>query len=375
MVFHGWRFLSNTKISALVQTLADQLDKGDKLLFLNRTDVIDSDDDEIIGKWKKTSFAADIINEGQEAATYESGSFEFTTNVIAKFKIGELVTENIIRRLDKLKRDLGSEQDVAILTNWELNLATSLVGGIRQSVNEVICAMQRDSYAYDRYGVKVGSAAAPVTWGMPADLKVTSAVDWSDAVNSTPITDLQTIAVDTAPDIYGEQYNRVTMSNRAFKYMVASNEFNNKFSGELRFAFGTGQINKKDTVQMRQFIANLINMEIEIYDETFWRRANNGAKVRQRVLPHNEVIFSSTADDNNRNAMYFANGIVTESTVGSLHGYEGFTGDSYGPIAYYEDKGLNPPVVEAWSVARGWPVKVRESCTARLTVGSGSNWA
>ncbi len=374
MVFHGWRFLSNTKISALVQTLADQLDKGDKLLFLNRTDVVNSDDEEIIGKWKQTNFAADIIPEGQEAVTNESGSFELTTNVIAKIKHGALVTENIIRRLDRLNKDLGSNQDIADLTNWELNMASSLVEGCRQRVNDLICGMQRDKYEYNRFGVKLGTSTQPVVWGMPADLKVTTGVDWSDAVNSTPITDLQTIIVDTAPDNYGEQYNRVTMSNRAFKYLVASNEFNNKFSGELRFAFGTGQINKKDTVQMRQFVANLINVEIEIYDETFWTRDNNGAKVRARVLPHNEVILSDSNDDNNRSAMYFANGVVTEATVGALHGYEGFVSGSYGPIAYYEDRGLNPPIVEVYAAMRGFPVKVRETCTARLTVGSGSNW-
>ncbi|HNC59274.1 MAG TPA: major capsid protein [Leptospiraceae bacterium] len=372
MTFNSFRFLDNVKINAIVQTLADSLEKEDKLLFLNRTEVVNADDEEIItGKWKSADYAADIIPDNQEAPTYEAGSMQFTTNVIPKIKIGKMVPESIIKRVTSLSRNLATPTDEQFFTNWEYEFGESLVRGIRKRVNDMICAMQRDSFTYDRFGVKLTNQ----TWGMPSDLKVTAGVDWSDAVNSTPITDLQTIAVDTAPDAYGEQFNRVTMSSRAFKYITLSNEFQNRIKGELRYNFGAGQINTKDTGAMRQLLANIINMEVEIYDETYWTKSSNGTKVRQRVLPYNQVIFSNTSDDNNRDAMYFANGVVTESIVGTLYGYDGFDGAAFGPITYYEPgKNLNPPNVEAFSVLRGYPIKVRETCTAVLTVGSGNNW-
>lgn len=372
MTLNSFRFLDNVKINTIVQTLADQLEDRDNLLFLNRTEVVNSDDDDIVGKWKGAVYAAEIVAEDQKAPTFESGSFQFITNVIPKLKIGSVVPENVIKRIDRLDRNLGSTNDLSFFTDWQNRLSEDLVRGIRQRVNEMICAMQRDSYTYNRNGIDMGS----VTWGMPSDLKVTVATDWSDSANSTPITDLQTIAVDTAPDAYGEQFNRVTMSSRAFKYITLSTEFQNRIKGELRFSFPTGGINLKDTGAMRGLLANIINMEVEVYDETFWTKSNNGTDTRQRVLPYNQVIFSNTGDDNNRNAMYFANGVVTESIVGTLYGYSGFSGDAFGPISYYEPGGnLNPPTVEAYAVLRGFPIKMRETCTAVLTVGSGNNWA
>lgn len=371
MVFNSFRFLDNVKINAIVQTLADQLENSDKLLFLNRTEVVNAEDDEIVGKWKGSVYAADLIADDQEAPTYEAGSFQFTTTVIPKLKIGKFVSESVIKRIDRLSRSLGTQTDLDFFTNWEMQMGEQLVRGLRQRVNDLICAMHRDVFNYNRFGIQMSG----VTWGMPSDLKVTAATDWSDSANSTPITDLQTIAVDTAPDIYGEQFNRVTMSSRAFKYVTLSAEFQNRIKGELRYNFGSGQINTKDTGAMRQLLSNIINMEVEIYDETFWVKSNNGAKTRQRVLPYNQVIFSNSSDDNSRDAFYFANGVVTESIVGSMLGYDGFDGEAYGPISYYEPGNLNPPVVQAFGVLRGFPVKMRETSTAVLTVGSGNNWA
>lgn len=373
MVLNSFRFLENVRINAIVQTLADSLEKTDKLLFLNRTEVIDSDDEEIItGKWKGSDYAADIIPDNQEAATYEAGSMQFVTNFIPKIKYGKMVPESIIKRLHSLSRNLATPEDEQFFANWEVQFGEGLIRGIRQRVNDMICGMQRDTYNYDRLGVKMPN----MTWGMPSDLKVTVATDWSDTTNSTPITDLQVIAADTAPDAYGGQFNRVTMSSKAFKFITQNAEFQNRIKGELRYNFGTGQINTRDTGAMRQLLANIINMEVEVYDETFWTKAPNGTKTRQRVLPTNQVIFSNSSDDNNRDAMYFANGIVTETIVGSLYGYDGFNGAAFGPVSYYEPgKNLNPPSVEAYAVLRGFPIKVRETCTAVLTVGSGNNWS
>lgn len=370
-ILKDWRFLDSAKITTIVQGLADQLDRDQQLVFLNRTAVVDADDDEITGKWKGNVFAADVIADDQAAVVYESGSMQFVTNTIPNLKIGQSIGQTMLNRIMRMSRNLASTFDSRFFTDWENTVSESLVTGIRERINFLICSMQMDATTYNRMGIDLRGNG----WGMPADLKVTTGVDWSDSVNSTPITDLQSVLVDTAPDIYGETYNRVTMSGKAFKYLVNSAEFQNKIKGELRYAFGTGQINTKDTVQMRSLLANILNVEIEIVETTFWERANNGAKTRSKVLPTNKVILSRSEDDNNRNAMDFANGIVTESVVGTMLGEEGFDGESFGPIAYYTSKNdMNPPGITAWGVQRGFPRKHRETCTAVLTVGSGSNW-
>lgn len=372
MVLHGFQFLNSVKISMIVQTLADELDSNQNMLFLNRTAVVNADDDEIIGQWKGAIYAADIIADDQEATTYESGELKFVTSSIPNIKIGASLGQKMINRLDRLQRNLGQANDLSFFTDWENTLAANLVEGTRQRINYLICAMQCDGLGYNRLGVNLSD----VSWGMPADLKVTVATDWSDLVNSTPITDLQTVMVDTAPDVYGEQYNRITMSSRAFKYVTQGAEFQNRVKGELRYAFGTGQLNLKDTSAMRQLLSNILNAEIEVYDSTFWERSNNGTKTRSRVLPYNKVILSNTQDDNNRGAMDFANGVVTESIVGSALGMEGFSGESFGPISYWTgNPDLNPPEIKAWCITRGFPRRLRETCTSVLTVGSGSNWS
>lgn len=372
MIISNWKFLDSVKINFIVQTLADQLEANQTLLFLSRTPVVNADDDEITGKFKGAVFAADIIADDQEAVVYESGNFQFQQNTIPNLKVGQRVGQGMINRLNRMSNNMAQTGDVNFFENWQMQMAENLVTGIRQRINALICAMQIDSLNYNRLGIQLSNA----TWGMPSDLKVTSVTGWDDANNSTPITDIQVIATEVGPDNYGEQYDRITMTSRAFRYLTGSAEFQNRIKGQLRYNFGSGQINTRDTGAMRQLLADIVGMEVEIYDGTYWTRSNNGAKVREKVLPNNKVIFSVKGDDNDGNAMDFANGVVTESVVGSVAGTPGFDGEAFGPISYYtHNQDLNPPDIKAWAVARGFARKHRESATAVLTVGSGNAWA
>ena len=366
MIIRGWRFLDSARINEIVQTLADQLEGQQNLLFLDRTAVVNADDDDIVGKFRGQVFAADIIADDQEAVVYESGSFEFVTNNIPNLKLGARIGQAMLNRLMRLRRGVGAENDLSFFTDYENTMAENLVMGIRQRINSLICAMQQDTLAYNRLGIKLTGA----TWGMPSDLKPTVATGW-DSTSSTPITDLQVLAQETAPDIYGEQYDRATMSSKAFRYITLTTEFQTRVAGELRYNFGNGQLNVRDSGAMRQMLSNILGMTVEIYDGTFWTRSTNGAKVRERVLPANKVILSNMSDDNARDAMDFANGVVTESVVGSITAGDGFGGEAFGPISYYtSNTDLNPPDVRAWAVSRGFPRKHRETATACLTVGS-----
>lgn len=368
MLISGWRFLNNARINSIVRVLADELEFKQPLIFLGRTAVVDADDDEIVGRFTGKIFAADIIADDQEAVTYESGAFTFVTNSIPNLKIGQRFSQTMLNRLARMKRNLGQAGDLKFFTDWENTLANNLVTGIRQRVNALICAMQIDSATYNRLGVNIQGA----TWGMPADLKVTSAVAWDDHTNATPLTDLQVLAQETAPDTYGEEYNRATMSSRAFRHLTQSVEFQNRVSGELRFNFGNGQLNIRDAGAMRNLLANIVGLEIEIYDGSYFEKNSTGNVARSRVLPSNKVLLSNTADDNNRAAMDFANGIVTESVVAGLIGDDGgIGGESFGPVSYYSgNQDLNPPDLVAWAVSRGFPRKHRVESTSVLTVGT-----
>ena len=368
MLLKGWRFLNSVKINTIVRTLADQLEARQNLIFLDRTASVDSDDSDIIGKYRGQVFAADVIADGQEAVTYESGAFEFVNNTIPNIKVGKAVNQGTLNRLMSLRRTATpSVGDLDFVSNWENTTAEELVMGLRHRVNSLICGMQLDGTDYNRLGIDLRS----VSWGMPSDLKVTAGVSWDTPSTATPISDMQLILTEVGPDTYGEQYNRITMGMKAFRYITQTAEFQNRISGELRYNFGSGQLNTRDTGAMLSLLANIIGAEIEVYDGTYWERQNNGTKVRQRVLPANKVIFSTTEDDNNRSSMFWANGVVTESVVGSVLGIGGFTGESFGPVSYYTgNPSLNPPDIQAWAVMRGFPVKVRETATSVLTVGS-----
>lgn len=365
----GWRFIDSVRINKIVRTLADELEAVGmrNLVALQRTPVVNADDDEIVGKFKGQFVAADVIADDQEAVVYDTiASFEFVGTNIPNLKIGSRIGQHMINRLARLKRNLGTANDLRFVTDWENNIGESLVLGIRQRMNALICAMWLDATSYDRYGIKLSNA----TWGTPAGLKATVSTGWDNA-NATPITDLQVMMQETAPDTFGEVYNRVTMSSKTFRYLTATTEFQNRVSGELRYSFGSGQLNVRDTGAMRQLLANILGAEIEIYDGIFYEKAANGARTQVRYIPNNKVVLSNSADDGDANAMDFANGVVTESIVSDLAGVGGIGGESFGPVAYFTtDDNLNPPDIRAWAVARGFPRKHRETATAVLTVGS-----
>jgi hypothetical protein len=376
-VIRGWRFLDSARINRVVRTLADELEAAGlrNLVALQRTAVVNADDDEIVGKFRGNFVAADVIADDQEAVVYDTvGRFEFVSTNIPNIKMGSRISQKMIDRLARLRRNLAGANDVAFFTDWENTIAESLIVGVRQRINALICAMWLDSGNYNKYGIILQG----VSWGTPAALKTTLAGTdrWSTDVGVTanvsatnPITNLQIVLNETAPDTYGEIYNRITMSSKAFRFLTSTTEFQNRIAGELRYSFGAGQLNLRDAGAMRQLAANILGVEIEIYDGIFYEAGNAGKRVQQRYIPENMVLFSNTNDDNDSSAMDFANGVVTESVVSDLIGNGGIGGEAFGPVAYYTGNGdLNPPDIRAWAVARGFPRKHRETCIATMQV-------
>lgn len=379
-LIRGWRFLDSARINRIVRTLADELEAVGmrNLLGLRRTPIVNADDNEIVGKFKGQFVAADVISDDQEAAVYDTvGQFEFVATEIPNIKMGSRVSQHMINRLARLRQNISGGNDVRFFTDWENTLAESLVTGVRQRMNALIMAMWMDASSYDRYGIKLTNAS----WGTPAALKVTATNQWTvaGAGAATPIDDFLTLATQTAPDTFGEEYNRVTMSSQAFRYLIGTAQFKSYMAGLAGMEFkspGTyatsvttsGIQPVPDFAMRRQAFANMIGMEVELYDGHFYERSNNGKRTSVRYLPFNKIIFSNTQDDNDSTAMDFANGIVTESIVSPLIGHGGIGGESFGPIAYFTgNENLNPPDIVAWGVARGFPRKHRETATAVYT--------
>lgn len=369
-MYNGWRFLSNTRISGILEELNENLFINRPLIFLMRTAVVDASDDEIMGKYTGSAFIADIIADDQEALTYESGSMRFVINNVPNLKIGVRVGQamiNLMYALEQANRGL-TPNERRLFRQWEGRMASDQLEGIRQRMNQLCCAMELDELVYDRFGMKITAG-----WGTPSLLKAVVATTWDTAATATPIADLMTMNNQTAPDNYGKSYNRATMSSRAFNYLVKTVEFRNLISGQREFNFQAGQLNVLNSTLMRTYFESISGLVLELYDGQYKERAANGAMVQQRVCPSNMVILTNSDDDNVQSVRDFANGVVTESIVGSMGAYrmEGFNGPRFGPIAYYIPKqDLNPPVITCWGVARGFPRKHDEFSTATLEVGA-----
>lgn len=391
-VIRGWRFLDSGRINRVVRTLADELEAAGmrNLLALQRTPVVNADDDEIVGKFRGQFVAADVIADDQQAVVYNTvGQFETTTNTIPNIKMGSRIGQKMIDRLARLRRNLATPNDIRFFTDWENTIAESLIVGVRQRINALICAMWLDDGDYNKYGLIMRD----VSWGTPAGLKkvLTLTDRWSTDGGATAnvagtniLGNILEMVNTTGPESYAEGYNRITMSSKAFRFMSSTTDFSNWVGGELRFNFqapasgssGTGlnsagqiQSIQRDAGLARNLTANMLGLEIEIYDGHFYSEGNAGKRAQERYLPENVIIFSSREDDNDSNAMDFANGIVTESIVSDLVGNGGIGGEAFGPVAYYTgNTDLNPPDIRAWAVARGFPRKHRETATATMQI-------
>ena len=173
---------------------------------------------------------------------------------------------------------------------------------------------------------------------------------------------------DMAANDTGEQYDRMTIGIADFRLMTATTEFRTLIPGLVGQPLSATNYNALD-VRMQGFASSLLGMDVEFEDKTYQEMSAAGTVTTTRVLPQGKVILSSKSDDRNSSAMDFANTIVTESVQESIVGQGILGGEQYGPIAYYTgDSNMNPPNVIGWAVSRGFPRKIRKTCTAVLTV-------
>jgi hypothetical protein len=205
------------------------------------------------------------------------------------------------------------------------------------------------------------------SWGMPSQLKVTTATPVQANPTTATMTDEILSLKLVASTQFGIDYNRITMSTAGFRAWIATTEFQNRAKLELRSDIGYTNLSLYDLTKQRMLAQSVLGMEIEFYDARYWSATTAGVIASAPYWPLNKVMLSSTANDNNPMVQDFANGITTESRV--MAGFGGgtntmnagvigsFSGGMRGPVGYATLEGMNPPHVTMWNVARGWPRK------------------
>lgn len=369
MSLQGNRYLNPAKLTRVVKDWSQGLVIDKPLIFLSRVKDVFAEDDEITASFRGNQFAADLLAEDAEATVYSAGQFHFSSQAVAKMKIGFRLTESQLTRFARLAQGTVQPEDEGLYGTHLNQIAANLVRGVRQRQNAMICAMMLDAFSYSRYGFQVAGAS----WGMPSDLKVAAATDWS-STSATPITDILNLTEVVVVDGYGRTYNRITMSRKALRYMVATSEFQSYARGLVTKPFYAAdptfdRFALRDAIQVA---GQILDKTVEITDATYAEKAVGGAVTRTRVLPANKVLLSHTDDDNNTQVMDLAKAIVPETRSAALTpGAPDLGGPQVGPVGYFTgDAHLNPGGVVAWAVDKCFPRKHDITATAVITAGS-----
>lgn len=364
-VLNGSRFLSSVRFKTIIETLASKLERQRPLVYLDWFKDVNADDNEIVGRFTGKVFAADIIADDQGAAVYDSGKIELVTTNIPNIKIGQKWDQAKLNLLNRLQAEKALVEEENAYLNWQDMLAENLLFGVRQRKNAICCAALLDSIVYDRLGIKINGS-----WGSPSDMKFTPTYPWTDHTNGDPLADIQD-AKNYAALTYGKDLNHMILSSADLDEASACTKFHNRVSVLLGSNFKLDALSQlsNDRQAMKSLIERVANLTITLDDATFNQRTNEGKVQSYRYLPLGKVILCDAQDKGNSQVIDFANGVVTESLVGSLVADSVFSGPQYGPTGYFTGSpDLNPPNVTAWAVARGWARKHVPEANAVLTV-------
>jgi hypothetical protein len=368
-MYPGFEYMTALRLTQVIQGLIDIRDINAGLLWVGRTPITPAADGEILGRFTGNVLIADLIAEDSAAAVYSAGKLQFETYTRPKLKMGRSLTESQLSQLDQIRR--GEIRGEEAFLNFIGPIATNCLAGIRQRMEFLIVSMLTDTMTYDRLGFKATGA----TWGMQSDLKVTTANPWDNTATGTPVSDI--LAVDLIGRVrYGITFNRLTMSTQAFRYMIATTEFQNKAKVYLPPQLTFTNLNLSDLQTFQALAERTVNKTIELYDSRYFVQDTAGNNTSAPYLAINKVIMDNTANDQNAMVRDFSNGIPQETKFlglpnAAVIGGETLQGGQYGPIAYmtYPPE-LNSPELTLWGVAKGWPRKPKVQSNAVLTVGA-----
>lgn len=373
-----FNLLTTTRINAIVQALIDVRQLPGQLLFSRRVPMVPATDAEILARYTQYWQIADIVADDAVAGVYNSGQLTYEVTQIPNLKHGTLLTQTFLNQLQAIAANGGLINDSGYFSDYENRILSGLLFGVRQRVEALIIAMMLDSFTYNRLGIQMSG----VSWGTPADLKVTPGTSWipANAASATPVSDILTLK-QLASTRYGENYTRATMSTSAFLAMIGTTEFQNRAKYYLPAGVSPSVLPTMSVSDMKQVAMRLLdNITIEIYDYRAWTHNSDGTFASAALLPIGDIILDNPDDDGNSQAWDVANSIVTESVVSSLVGaqngggvsgvFGGFGGPVRGPVGYATAPAdLNPPNVVYWAVQRAFPRKNRLSVNAVIHTG------
>lgn len=362
------QILQAVRVNAIMRALQDTRELPGDLVALSRTPIVPASDGEIMARFTGRVLIADLVADDQKAAVYSAGKFTLETSGAPNLKHGQMLTQEQLKQLEAIS-STNVQDDTGFFTDTENSIVDALLLGVRQRMEAICVARWIDGFSYNRLGIRMEN----VTWGMPADLKVTLEVPITDHANCKIVTYILNL-IRLAQVRYGIRYDRLTMSLAAFNEMIACDEFATKARMYLAPNVSFVNLNTQNTEDMKTLAQRVLGLaEIELYDSRYWSEDESGAIVSEPFLPINKFVFSARANDNSRQVADFANGIPTEVTVANLlgAGAGGMIGtlprNTRGPISYVTGE-LNPPQVTYWGVGRGWSRKHMLQETAVMTV-------
>jgi hypothetical protein len=360
------RVLNNAMIAEVVQDLLTRVDLLRPKRFLDRTPVRPAMLSEIIAVWTSSRFAADVIANDQKAVTVSAGKLEAYVTDVPNIKQGvDLNQEDLNRLSDLQQRNVFGAAD-QVFDYW-FRTVESLLEGVRDRLNVLCCQMELATVTYDRYGVKISQS-----YNVPSNLLVTPVNPWTDAVNSTPLTDILTLK-NLAADQYGLNIDRVTLRQEDLDLVFQTVQFKNLALPFLAVGgLTTAAINALNRPLMTGFVSQMTNgVEFEPDLTNYRVQGNDGTPTVNKVLPLGKVILSEKANDNDPRVADLANMEVTEAMVAEMAGMQiGLAGQRTGPVAYWTPQAadLNPPGINCWAVMRAFPRRKVKEAFAVLTV-------
>jgi hypothetical protein len=369
--------LGAARVNRILNGLQDPRLLPAQLIWNQRIPNVPAFDEDIMARFVGTIQIADIIADDAKAVVYSTGKFQYETTKIPNLKVGVGMNQSTINQLERLSANgPAAEADLAMFTNWQTRAINSVLLGVRQRIEQLKVAMLCDGvgFTYDRFGIKLTTP----TWGIYSDLKVTVGTGWDTAASATPVADILGLKL-VASVRYGIDFNRVTMSTQAFRHMIATTEFQNKAKVFLPAQLTFTNMQTLNMEAMRTLAQNTLGMQIEFYDARYWTQSAAGVVTSVPFMPITNVILTDSRNDGNSDVWDFANGQVTEAIVARAVGGAGIIGQMggnvYGPLAYaaLADTNLNPPGINHWGVARGFPRKHLLQSSGVLSVGSFSD--
>lgn len=365
--------LSTRRINAIVEEVQQEPDTdADRRLFDSMIPTVEASDNEVLARFRSgRARAADIIQLDQKAAVHAPEPVRLTQTNIPKIKHGTSLTEQMLALMEDIRMNLANTRNKQIFDNWVINETRNLINGVRDTRELLFVAMMLDDLDYNRYGIIMRD----VNWGTPASLKSTPLFPWTDTVNATPVSDIQT-SQRIASDTYDEPRDVIVMTRKAEQYIYATQEFQRLKPAYLTQFLNATNLPNQDTnfnrmILRRMFASDQGDVDLYIYDKRTYVPQNDGSAAPVKFMPENKVILTSRSHMNDANTWDFANAIVIETMQGKVPSIlESFDGAQSGPVAYATgaDPQGNPPGEILWAVQRGFPRKHNEAANSVITI-------